>query len=166
MTQGNITVEDILKYAIRIENESQLFYRSASQRAIDDAVKVLLQELEAEEVKHEQRLSDILKDVQRLEISAFDRTSLEKLISTASIDNDDSQEGVLRVALEREKNTRDFYAQILTMTNLEAHVIKVFEELFAQEQGHYQRISSKLKKLSSQMPKNPEAAILSNSPEK
>lgn len=150
MTQGNMKVEDILKYAIRIENESQIFYKATLQHASDDAVKVLLTELAAEEVKHEQRLSDILQDVQGLEFSNFDRTSLDKLISTASIGNDDDQEGVLRVALEREKNTRDFYAQILTMTNLEANIIDVFEELHTQEQGHFQRITSRLKKLSSQ----------------
>ena len=149
MTTGSIKVEDVLKHAIRIENESQVFYRTASQRVQDDAVKVLLKELEAEEVKHAARLSGILEDVQGLEFSDFDRTTMEKLITTASIDDDDDQEGVLRVALEREKNTRDFYAQILTMTNLEANIIDVFEELHTQEQGHYQRISSKLRKLSS-----------------
>lgn len=140
-------ISDILKYSIKIEHESMLFYQNALSEASGDDVKKLLEELAVEEEKHENRLTGLLEDQTDSPVQDFDRTSMDKLIQNRSIPAGANQEEVLNIALEREKHTRDFYGQIATMTNLQANVVDVFDMLFNQESGHVTRISNLLKNL-------------------
>ncbi len=147
MTSGIMNVEDILKYAIKIENESMKFYRDAVNSVKEESVKTLVTELEMEELKHEARLADMLDSVSGLQIEGFDRDSMEQLIDNRTIPDDASEVDVLSIALEREKNTRDFYRRVSMITNLDANVVDVFEKLFEQESGHVTRIYKKLEKM-------------------
>lgn len=147
MTTGVMKVEEILQYAIQIENESMKFYRDAVEIVKDESVKSLVVELEMEEVKHEARLEDLLKSVKGMEAPGFEKNSLEQLIVNREIPAEASEVDVLSIALEREKNTRDFYRRVSMITNLESNVIDVFEKLFEQESGHVTRIYKKLEKM-------------------
>lgn len=147
MATGVMKVEDILKYAIKIENESMLFYRDAVKIVKEESVKSLVVELEMEELKHETRLSDMLASVEGMDAEGFEKESLEQLIMNREIPNDASEVDVLSIALEREKNTRDFYRRVSMITNLDANVVDVFDKLFEQESGHVTRIYKKLEKI-------------------
>ncbi len=144
---SEMRISDILTYSIKIEHESMLFYREAAPRASGGDVRTLLEELAAEEVKHENRLSGLLNDLADGDAEGFDHTSMNKLIRNDEIPADADQEAVLNIALEREENTRDFYIQVATMTNLDVDVVDVFDMLYKQESGHVTRISNMLKKL-------------------
>ncbi len=144
---SEMRISDILKYSIRIEHESMLFYQEAAPRASGDDVKSLLSDLAAEEVKHETRLSELLDQIEDGAAEGFDHSSLDKLIQNREIPAGADQEAVLKVALEREEHTRDFYSQVSTMTNLAANVVDVFDMLYMQESGHVTRISQLLRKL-------------------
>jgi len=144
---SEMKISDILTYSIKIEHESMLFYREAAPKASGHDVRTLLGELAAEEVKHENRLSGLLNDLEDGDAEGFDHTSMNKLIRNDEIPADADQEAVLNIALEREENTRDFYIQVATMTNLDANVVDVFDMLCKQEAGHVTRISNMLKKL-------------------
>ena len=147
MSDGVMRISDILKYSIRIEHESTLFYRNAAPMAADGHVKDLLQELEAEEIKHEARLSGILDSTPDGDAHGFDRTSLDRLIQNRDIPPGANEMQVLKTALEREEHTRDFYRQVSTMTNLDEDVIELFVMLFKQETGHVSRITHMIEKL-------------------
>lgn len=147
MTTGVMKIEDILKYAIKIENESMKFYRDAVGIVKDDSVKTLVTELEMEELKHEARLADMLDSVDGLTSEGFEKDSMEELINNREIPSDASEVDVLSIALEREKNTRDFYRRVSTLTNLDANLVDLFEKLFEQESGHVTRIYKKLEKM-------------------
>ncbi|MBI9108105.1 MAG: hypothetical protein JEZ04_15255 [Spirochaetales bacterium] len=147
MSQGEMKISDILKYSIRIEHESMLFYKGASGLVTEEGVKALLAELEAEEVKHESRLAGILESTTDGDAEGFDRLSLDKLIQNREIPAGADALAVLTIALEREEYTRDFYRQVSTMTNLAADVVDLFIMLFKQESGHVTRIKHKIEKL-------------------
>lgn len=147
MTTNVMKIEDILKYAIKIENESMKFYRDAVGIVKDESVKTLVTELEMEELKHEARLADMLDSVTGLTTDSFDKDSMEQLINNREIPSDASEVDVLSIALEREKNTRDFYRRVSTLTNLDANLVDLFEKLFEQESGHVTRIYKKLEKM-------------------
>ncbi len=137
---GEMRISDILKYSIKIEHESMLFYDSAEPRASSEETRTLLKDLAAEEVKHENRLSELLNGIEDGAARGFDHTSLENLIRNREIPEGADQETILKIALEREEHTRDFYSQVLTLTNLEANVVDVFDMLHKQESGHVTRI--------------------------
>lgn len=147
MSSGEMKISDILKYSIKIEHESMLFYKNATGLVSEEGVKSLLVELEAEEVKHETRLAGILDEADDGDASGFERESLEKLIVNREIPFGADALAVLTIALEREEHTRDFYRQVSTMTNLAANVVDLFTMLFKQESGHVTRIRNKIGKL-------------------
>ena len=144
---NEVKISDILKYSIKIEHESMLFYQNAAPGAEGEDVKSLLNELADEEVKHEARLSRLLDQIEDGAAAGFDHSTMKKLIQTSTIPEGADQEAVLKVALEREVHTRDFYGQVSTLTNLDANIVDVFDMLYKQESGHVMRISGLLKKL-------------------
>ncbi len=147
MSTGDMKISDILKYSIKIEHESMLFYGKAASLDVNEPVKELLLQLEAEEVKHESRLSNILDSTPDGDAAGFDHDSLEKLIQNRVIPDGADARTVLGIALEREEHTRDFYRQVMTMTNLSADVVDLFTMLFNQESGHVKRVSNMIAKL-------------------
>ena len=147
MSNGEMRISDILKYSIKIEHESMLFYRAASGRTGSESVRELLSELEQEEIKHESRLSGILEDLTDDDAAGFSHESMDRLIQNREIPEGADERAVLETALQREEHTRDFYRQVLTITNLSAEVTELFTMLFKQETGHVTRISRKLENL-------------------
>ena len=101
-------ISDILKYSIRIEHESMLFYQGAVPLASAEGVKELLADLQAEEVKHETRLTELLESAADGAAEGFDSSSLERLIQNREIPPNADERQVLEVALDREEHTRDF----------------------------------------------------------
>jgi rubrerythrin len=147
MTKESINIADIFKYAINIEHESMLFYKEAVKRVSQDEVKTLLYKLSDDEVAHEARLTKKLLTADKDSAIMLDNASLETLIDNSAIPDDASMAVILDIALGREKNTRDFYGQISTMTNIDADIIDLFNELYNQESGHVKRISSLINSL-------------------
>lgn len=147
MSSGEMRIGEILEHSIRIEHESMLFYQQAVTRTDDPSVQELLQELAAEEVKHEARLSELREKIGPGEPRPFQRETLEQLIRNRQIPEGAGRQEVLQVALQREELTRDFYLQVSTMTNLAPDIVDLFDMLYKQESGHVSRIESKLKKL-------------------
>ena len=149
MGTGTMKIGDILRYSVKIENESESFYRDAVEKVKEESVKTLLKELEAEEVKHAARLTDILASAEDIEAEGFEHENVNKLIQNKEIPFNISEQDLLNIALEREKNTRDFYSQVLTITNLDSDIDALFQMLYNQERGHFARISKLLEKLQS-----------------
>jgi rubrerythrin len=149
MATGTMKIGDILKYSIRIENESMIFYRKALGIVKEESVKDLLRDLAEEELRHKNHLSSLVDDAGNTDVD-FDMNNLNRLIQNSDIPEDVSEMEVLKIAREREEHTRDFYSQIMTLTNLDADVVGVFQMLYDQERGHVKRIGILLTKLSAE----------------
>jgi rubrerythrin len=54
---------DILEFALRIEEDGELFYREAAQRASDSAVQDLFNRLAGEEIRHKVLFQEMLSKI-------------------------------------------------------------------------------------------------------
>lgn len=143
------SVKEIIEYAIKIEKESFAFYTQASKQVEDKDVNALVKMLAEEEVEHQNRLRGLIdeKKVSAEELQKkyeLDTTLMDKIVNTSAIDADASALDVLKTALEREKNTEQTYKMLMTLSNIDENVVKIFEELRLQEQGHANKIQFRI----------------------
>lgn len=146
------TVKEIIEYAIKIENESFKFYTNASQKVEAGDVKNLLVMLSGEEVDHQNRLKALIEEekvsaqllMKEMEV---DTTIMDRIVKTSLIQNDATAIDVLKIALEREKNTEQTYAMLSTLTQISDDIVEVFDELRLQELGHATKIQLRMDKI-------------------
>jgi len=146
-------VKEIIEYAIQIEKESFEFYTRASNDSKAEEVKDLLVQLAGEEVGHQNRLKSLIDDGKvtpetLLKEMEIDTTVMERIVETSVIQKGAVATDVLKVALEREKNTEQTYAMLMTLTQISDDVVEVFEDLRLQEQGHVNKIEARINKIS------------------
>ena len=143
------TVKEIIEYAIKIENESFNFYTEASKKVEAGDVKDLLVKLSSEEIDHQNRLKGLIDEekvaaetlLKKMEI---DTTIMEKIVETSVIPDNPTAMSVLKVALEREKNTELTYSMLMTLTQISDDIVGVFDELRLQEIGHARKIGLRI----------------------
>lgn len=146
-------VKEIIEYAIHIEKESFVFYTNAAKLIKDADVKALLVKLSGEEVDHQNRLKGLIEETKvspefLLKEMEIDTTIMDRIVKTSLIPDDASALDVLNVALEREKNTEQTYAMLMTLTQISDDIVEVFEDLRLQEQGHVNKIQARINKIS------------------
>ena len=146
-------LKEIIEYAIQIEKESFEFYTRASNDSKAEEVKDLLVQLAGEEVGHQNRLKSLIDDGKvtpetLLKEMEIDTTVMERIVETSVIQKGAVAIDVLKVALEREKNTEQTYAMLMTLTQIGDDVVEVFEDLRFQEQGHVNKIEARINKIS------------------
>ncbi len=146
-------VKEIIEYAIHIENESFVFYTNAAKLIEDADIKVLLVKLSSEEVDHQNRLKGLIDEAKispefLLKEMEIDTTIMDRIVETSMIHGDASALDVLNVALEREKNTEQTYAMLMTLTQISDDIVEVFEDLRLQEQGHVNKIQARINRIS------------------
>lgn len=146
-------VKEIIEYAIKIERESFEFYNRAYEHVQDPDVKDLTVQLAGEEVDHQNRLRDLIDEEKvdpelLMEEMEIDTKIMDRIVETSIIPADASSLKVLAIALERENNTEQTYAMLSTLSNITDDIVKVFEDLRKQEQGHATKIELRIKKIS------------------
>lgn len=142
-----LKVQEIVEYAIRIEEESFRFYRSAGTILVDEHVLEVVHMLADEEMKHVNWLRNLF---QKPEVSSSEMEEvvtigdepLESMIHTDQINAAVSKHEILNRALEREKKTRDLYDSMYEMATMSAPVRDTFRVLREQEQEHIQRVKA------------------------
>ncbi|MEA2078161.1 MAG: ferritin family protein [Candidatus Marinimicrobia bacterium] len=145
-------VKEIIEYAIQIEKESFEFYTRASNNNGAGEVKDLLVQLAGEEVDHQNRLKGLINEAKvnpellqkEMEI---DTTVMDRIVETSMIPIEAVALDVLEIALEREKNTERTYAMLMTLTQISDDIVKVFEDLRLQEQGHVNKIQARINRI-------------------
>ncbi|MCK5738973.1 ferritin family protein [bacterium] len=148
MSDSTVNVADILKYAVKIEHESMLFYTQAADIVTDEAVQKLVSALRSDEVQHQAYLEQLLKvTADSNKPVEFDEQLLRKIVTNPAIPPGAGAKDVLLIALDREKNTRNLYNTIATMSNLDNDVVELFEMLYDQESNHVLKIEYRLERL-------------------
>ncbi len=143
------SVKEIIEYAIDIEKESFAFYTQAAKQVADEDVNELVKMLAEEEVEHQNRLRRLI-DEKTVSVSELqkkyelDTTLMDKIVNTPAIDADATALDVLKIALEREKNTQQTYKMLMTLSNIDENVVEIFKELRQQEQGHANKIQFRI----------------------
>jgi len=148
MGNGVMKIIDVLKYAVRIENESQLFYKKAKDTILQEETKKLLEFLLQEEVEHGNRLQKKINSLINSDTTVnIDKADFYILVENSPIDKSMSKEDIFKVALEREIATRNLYSKISSITNLDADIIDIFTELYTQESGHVKKVEQWIENL-------------------
>lgn len=149
---------DILKFAVRIEEDGEVFYNRAASMAGDPAVTDLFNELAAEEVKHKVFFEGLLSQVTRIEapetypgeymaylkdyIDGKVIFSREKRMEIPEIK--DTKEA-LDFAIGRELDSITFYQELKAFVPAKEH--PPIEKIIAEERGHFARLSAMKKNL-------------------
>ena len=142
-----LTVQEIVEYAIRIEEESCRFYRSAGAILVDEHTLQAVHILADEEMKHVNWLQELVQKpeastAEMKEVIPIENDPLESLIPTEQINAATSIHEILSRALEREKKTRDLYHRMFEMATMSVAVRDTFKLLRDQEQEHVLRVKA------------------------
>lgn len=146
------SVEEIIHFSQRIEEESFSFYKEAEEKVAGDDVKALTRELQSAEMKHLNKLKGLLQETKLSRKELDEQITLkhdpeEMIVSLQTIPPGAGQREILKTALSREKNTEGLYRSLLAFTDLSEDVTSTFQYLVKQEQGHVVTIENKLNSL-------------------
>ncbi len=136
MLEGNITVEGIIQRAIQVEEEAYHFYTGASKTVKLPHVQDMLNELAGEEVKHKEKLQELLAGDTEQIIAAKQGHKIQDLkladyLVPQPFDEDATLQEVLIMAMQREKNAYDFYS---LMAGVASEAAKGLFQFLAQEE--------------------------------
>jgi rubrerythrin len=148
-----LSVEEVVGYAIKIEEESVGFYRGARELLSDDELRKLVEELAQQEEGHVRRLQGMLMGKEQVKDHLkgtvnVDASSLDRIVSTKDITEVSTPEEIFRTALEREVKTKEMYEMFLGMVHLSEALVGIFGELKAIEEEHIRIITERIQKVS------------------
>ena len=144
MPEAYMTVEGIIQRAIRFEEDAYDFYTGASRMVKFPHVKDMLNELAGEEVKHKERLEDLLAgDTEQIiaekQSQKIQDLKLAEYLVASPLDEDATIQDVLMTAMQREKNSHDFYDLMAGIASSEA-AKGLFQFLAQEELGHKNKV--------------------------
>jgi len=111
-----LTVEEIIKYIIRIEQESCIFYRKAS------------------------RALELIKTYN------IDTSNFDVMILSSDIPISATAEGIMKLAVKREENTKYTYRMLSSISDLDIRIKKVFKNIEKLEENQITELEKKIKK--------------------
>jgi len=144
MQKEYMTVEGIIRRAIRFEEDAYSFYTEASEMVKLPHIKDMLNELAGEEVKHKEKLEDLLAGDTEQIIAAKQSQKIQDLklaeyLVAPPLDEDATLQDVLMIAMQREKNSHDFYNLMAGIASTEA-AKELFQFLAQEELGHKNKV--------------------------
>jgi rubrerythrin len=144
MPEEYMTVEGIIQRAIRFEEDACNFYTGASEMVKLPHVKDMLNELAGEEVKHKEKLEDLLAGDTEQIVAAKQSQKIQDLklaeyLVASPLDENATIQDVLMTAMQREKNSHDFYDLMAGIASSEA-AKGLFQFLAQEELGHKNKV--------------------------
>jgi rubrerythrin len=145
-------LDEALRSALRIEEESFVFFMEATLRLQVSEVIPTLQALAERELEHVNRLRNILGQ----EAVSLDELSTELLkrrpraewiIKTEPIPGEGDVATILKAALKREEDTRRTYDMLSTFTTLSRDFTGLCAFLANEEKAHADSIRERLREL-------------------
>jgi len=138
-------VEDIIQQAIAREEDSYALYTKAKEMVRPSHVKGLLEDLAQAELGHKAKLESLLKDDVERVIAPEHREKVVDLkisdyLKPVSLDEVAGISDVLLLAMQNEKEARDFYAEMAQRTTGTAK--NLFEFLANEELKHKNQVET------------------------
>ncbi len=139
------TLDDVIDFAIRIEEESHAFYseaaRTRSESAPPEVVKLFkilaLEERNHKEILLRKKVGWRLNDVPNPEVGG----NVQRIVDLPVVPAGAALGDVLLAAADRERNTAALYRSLMALSDF-GDLQEVFGELVAQETGHEKRLLS------------------------
>ena len=144
-----LSLNEIIEYAEKIELESYTFYSKAKENILNENVKDLLTQLANDETNHYNHLRNLrqkgkLSQEKLNQKITIDQDFFLKIVNIEKIEKDFTSSEVLTIALQREINTEQTYAMLMTLTQINDNVLEIFKLLRKQEKDHIIKIQNKL----------------------
>jgi len=144
MPEEHMTVEGIIRRAIRFEEDAYNFYTGASEMVKLPHVKDILNELAGEEVKHKEKLEELLAGdteqiVAKKQSQKIQDLKLADYLVASPLDEEATLQDVLLTAMQREKNSYDFYNLMADIAASEV-AQELFQFLAREELGHKNKV--------------------------
>lgn len=139
-------VEQILKQAIRFEEDAYQFYTQAVGMVKRTHIQEALRDLAKQEALHRDKIQALLDGNTEAIVGAQNRGKIQDLklaeyLVPRPIDADASFQDVLIVAMHREKSSFDFYSTMVGLSEDDT-ARSLFEYLAAEEEMHKNKVES------------------------
>ena len=131
------SIQDVLSFAIRLEQASQAFYRHLSSIVDSPSVSRYLDTLISEEILHEQRLRKVLNEQGGILDTSISAEEVQSYIQAMEVPPSLNYKGAVRIARDKEKAAQMLYSVIAGATN-DPVLQDVFKQLSTQEKIHRQ----------------------------
>jgi rubrerythrin len=129
------SIEDVLSFAIRLEQASQEFYRRLSEKSHHQSVAQFLMTLVTEEKLHESQLQQILNERGAVLNKSISAEEVDRYVQAMGVPESLDYKEAVKLAMDKEKS-----AQMLYSVLAGAIGDKTLEEMFlllsAQEKTH------------------------------
>ena len=147
------TIQEVIEYAQKIETDSYRFYRKMAAILKEPETVEFAEKLSAEEERHYNQLAGLLTE-EEIEAEQLERRvalegvdDIDGVVPAPEIPDDSTALDILNITLEREKKTEQLYGMLLAFTDLNAVMVKAFEDLKGFERNHVTRVSAMIERL-------------------
>jgi rubrerythrin len=147
------TAEDVVKFAVRIEANGEIFYREAERQAKDEAAKALFKHLADEEVEHKKLFQKMLAELTASGgpregfsdewISYFQHHIDGRAVFKGKVASDTPT--AIERALEGELDAVAYFRELKNFLPEQAHA--VLDALIAEEKSHFTQLAEYIKRL-------------------
>lgn len=146
MSETGTPIERILHQAIRFEEDAHSFYTSAIDMVERSHIKDTLRDLAGEEIKHKNRLQELLAGNTEAIIGARKQRQITDLklaeyLVAQPLDKDATFQDVLIVAMHREKSSHEFYTTMAGISEGGA-AKSLFQFLAGEELMHKNKVET------------------------
>jgi len=135
-----LTLEELIKYTVRIQQDSFLFYRKAAKILEGNELKPLTDELADFKASHLKRLKELLGEY-ALETQGsdymvdVDTTLVDEILDSGEIPAQATPRDVLLLSLSREDKTRRIFEMVLSLSSLDDKAQRTFGTLRQEEEA-------------------------------
>jgi rubrerythrin len=129
------TIQDILSFAIRLEQASQEFYQQLSRKAHNPSVSQFLVALVAEEKLHEAQLRRLLNERGAVLNKSISADEVNRYIQAMDVSEALGYKEAVRLAMSKEKAASMLYSVLATVMDDKA-LEEIFRLLASQEKAH------------------------------
>jgi rubrerythrin len=152
------TASDVLQFAIRMEEDGELFYREAADHSAKSEVKNLFNSLALEEAEHKKTFKEFLSHVTLIEPPEdypgeylaylhdyIDGKIFVPLDSKSAKSVSSNVKKALEFAIQREMESIHYYQELKAFVSVEDH--KTLDEIIDVERKHFMQLSKAKKNL-------------------
>ena len=134
-----MNIDEVLGMAARTEIQGRKFYLELAEKVVHPEVKKKLESLAADEERHEAIVRDLYKQTTGNELDELPEKGVPDIVRAIRDLNPNEKTQLLELidmAIEAERIAAAFYGHGAKLTE-DAATRKIFEEMEAEEDGHY-----------------------------
>ena len=150
MSEGKEKIAEILKKAIKGEEDGYYFYNLLAEKATNVEAKKKLENLRDDEIRHKETLINIFNEFVGGEIGELPPkgiNALAEVFRKGKLEERKSEMEFINLAIEAELAATKYYQQERELVD-DPKFKKIFDELAAEEHGHYELLMAEKEALS------------------